>query len=392
MGWAVLYIAFGVVALWLLGEVLLQYKARLRWRLLAFFGFVGVVLGVLMPSVPVIAVGTAAFATGQTFVTLSFRQGFSTGWAIGGKPGASPRRRGAAPGAEEEPGSEAVLEVSHLEQTAAYQPEPLPDDTGQYGVYDRNAEGDPEQREGDAGERAAAQVFDPYEQGTPQEQYAAAGYGDRQGAFGWDGGGHQGTGHTGEQGYGGYGEQDYGGGQDYAAAQGYGGGYGGEQGGYQQPYQDGIEHGYAGGEYGEQYAAYSDPYIGGTSAAQQQSYDPYAPYGYPQEAPGGSAAPGSWESDPQGAGSWGPDGSSIPPYDPQQAQPYDSGAWDTQGHAQQYPADGGYGYGDRQYAPDPAAYQQTPPGGVWVPHQRDPEADQQYPNQDGSGYDYGHRG
>ncbi|MET7317817.1 hypothetical protein ABZX83_21070, partial [Streptomyces thermoviolaceus] len=31
MGWAVLYIAFGVVALWLLGEVLLQYKARLRW-------------------------------------------------------------------------------------------------------------------------------------------------------------------------------------------------------------------------------------------------------------------------------------------------------------------------------------------------------------------------
>ncbi|CAM5566788.1 hypothetical protein SVIOM74S_02521 [Streptomyces violarus] len=29
MGWAVLYIAFGIVALWLLGEVLLQYKARL---------------------------------------------------------------------------------------------------------------------------------------------------------------------------------------------------------------------------------------------------------------------------------------------------------------------------------------------------------------------------
>jgi hypothetical protein len=35
MGWTVLYIAFGIVALWLLGEVLLQYKARLRWRLLA---------------------------------------------------------------------------------------------------------------------------------------------------------------------------------------------------------------------------------------------------------------------------------------------------------------------------------------------------------------------
>lgn len=62
MGWTVLYIAFGVVALWLLGEVLLQYKARLRWRLLAFAGFVGVVAGVLMSNVLVIGVGAAAFA------------------------------------------------------------------------------------------------------------------------------------------------------------------------------------------------------------------------------------------------------------------------------------------------------------------------------------------
>ena len=41
MGYTVLYIAFGIVALWLLGEVLLQYKARLRWRVLAFCGFLG---------------------------------------------------------------------------------------------------------------------------------------------------------------------------------------------------------------------------------------------------------------------------------------------------------------------------------------------------------------
>jgi hypothetical protein len=41
MGYTVLYIAFGVVALWLLGEVLLQDKARLRWRALAFVGFLG---------------------------------------------------------------------------------------------------------------------------------------------------------------------------------------------------------------------------------------------------------------------------------------------------------------------------------------------------------------
>ncbi|HEY9438952.1 MAG TPA: hypothetical protein VIS29_09925, partial [Streptomyces sp.] len=93
MGWTVLYIAFGIVALWLLGEVLLQYKARLRWRLVAFVGFLGVVFGVLIPSVPVIAVGAVAFAVGQTYVTLSFRRGFSTGWAIGGSPGESRRRR-----------------------------------------------------------------------------------------------------------------------------------------------------------------------------------------------------------------------------------------------------------------------------------------------------------
>ncbi|WP_336318394.1 hypothetical protein [Streptomyces lavendofoliae] len=151
MGWTVLYIAFGVVALWLLGEVLLQYKARLRWRLLAFAGFLGVVLGVLLPSVPVIAAGAIAFAIGQTYVTLSFRRGFSTGWAIGGRPGASRRRRAAGAAA-----AGPTLQVSHLayeeqgqeqghEEPAAagasevYAPEPLPDDTGQYGVYDEPA-------------------------------------------------------------------------------------------------------------------------------------------------------------------------------------------------------------------------------------------------------------
>jgi hypothetical protein len=82
MGWTVLYIAFGIVALWLLGEVLLQYKAPLRWRLLAFVGFLGVVAGVLMGSVVVIGLGAAAFAVGQTYVTLSFRRGFSAGWAL----------------------------------------------------------------------------------------------------------------------------------------------------------------------------------------------------------------------------------------------------------------------------------------------------------------------
>ena len=62
MGWTVLYIACGIVALWLLAEVLIQYKARLRWRALAFVGFLTVVVGVVLPSIVVIVLGAIAFA------------------------------------------------------------------------------------------------------------------------------------------------------------------------------------------------------------------------------------------------------------------------------------------------------------------------------------------
>ncbi|MGW0789387.1 hypothetical protein ACWD04_14290 [Streptomyces sp. NPDC002911] len=167
MGWTVLYIAFGIVALWLLGEVLLQYKARLRWRLLAFAGFLGVVLGVLLASVLVIIIGAVAFATGQTYVTLSFRRGFSTGWAIGGSPGESRRRRGA--GRNPKP----TLEVSGLEYegapqqaeaapSAVYAPEPLPDDTGQYGVYTDPAPAGGGDRQDQYGEQQQYAAYDPY--------------------------------------------------------------------------------------------------------------------------------------------------------------------------------------------------------------------------------------
>ncbi|WP_327713549.1 hypothetical protein OG912_26415 [Streptomyces sp. NBC_00464] len=273
MGWTVLYIAFGIVALWLLGEVLLQYKARLRWRLLAFTGFVGVVIGVLMPSVFVIAIGAVAFATGQTYVTLSFRRGFSTGWAIGGSPGESRRRRG---GADREP----TLQVSDLEmeydpETPArpeaapqvgaaevYAPEPLPDDTGQYGIYTDHR---PQQEH----------------QQDQQPQYAAY--------------------------------ADY---TDYSAypAQ-----------GQEPPYAGAGQDTYAGAgqyDYGtdqQQYAAYSDPYIGTTASTPQ-----YGAYG-------------------------------------------NDGSYDSYGGGQQY-ADP-YA-SSQQYAPE------TPPGGVWVPQQREGE---QYP-------------
>ncbi|MFD3663807.1 hypothetical protein ACFWVF_25035 [Streptomyces sp. NPDC058659] len=258
MGWTVLYIAFGVVALWLLGEVLLQYKARLRWRLLAFTGFLGVVLGVLLPSVAVIIAGAVAFAVGQTYVTLSFRRGFSTGWAIGGNPGASRRRKA---GAQTQAGPTLeVTEVSYdavdayapadgeryddataAETTAVYEPQPLPDDTGQYGIY-----------------------------GTGHQD-----------------GGHHGTGH-----------QDSGH-QDSGQGAGYGTGYEQPQQPAYDPYAPAYEQQQPAYDYGapapqQQYAAYSDPYIGpGTDGQQYTSYygDPYAPSYTYDTPPGGVWVP-----------------------------------------------------------------------------------------------------
>ncbi|MER8070773.1 hypothetical protein ABTZ59_21035 [Streptomyces sp. NPDC094034] len=308
MGWTVLYIAFGIVALWLLGEVLLQYKARLRWRLLAFTGFMGVVLGVLIPSIYVIALGAIAFAVGQTYVTLSFRRGFSTGWAIGGSPGASRRRKAGKEQAEER---EPALEVSDLEYeppaydpaqppaydparpaaydpveppapaAAVYEPEPLPDDTGQYGIYDDAAREAPHQQQPHAG--AAAGVGG-HEYGGGYDAYPGYGHGQQQQPTGHDGYVPQDAYHS---------AQDMYPGQDAYAQQ-------------QQQY------GYDVGQH-QQYAAYTDPYTGSVNSGEQ--YGSYDSFGGRQ----------------------------------QYADPY---------------------AGQQQYGGE------TPPGGVWVPQQRDRDGEQ----------------
>ncbi|MFI9830721.1 hypothetical protein ACIHIX_23875 [Streptomyces sp. NPDC051913] len=313
MGWTVLYIAFGVVALWLLGEVLLQYKARLRWRLLAFAGFVGVVFGVLIPSVVVIGLGAIAFAIGQTYVTLSFRRGFEQGWAVnppaalGGLAGGKRRERG-----REEP----TLEVSDLEATdadygdegnyrqntagygdeydrddvftparpaaaaettAVYEPQPMPDDTGSYGIY------------GDTPYPAAAG------DGTyaGQDQYATAAQATDQN-YAYDG-------------YTGYDQQQYG--YDTAGQQ--------------------------------QYAAYSDPYIGtqtygggyDTSYGGQQQYgqqaygqDQYGNATYGGETPAG----GVWVPQQRTDDSYGGE---LPP---EQPYPYQGNGQQGNGYDEQY--------------------------------------------------------
>jgi len=327
MGWTVLYIAFGIVALWLLGEVLLQYKARLRYRLLAFVGFVGVVLGVLMPSVVVIGLGAAAFAVGQTYVTLSFRRGFAEGWALNGRSASgkpakpSKRRRG------EPDHQDPTLEVSDLEATdapayaqddeyageddvftpaqsdrfmppgsgepaaaettAVYEPQPLPEDTGSYGIYSDNAYA----AAGDQSYAGAAQSQD-------QQAYAAAGQPQDQQAYAYDG-------------YSGYDQQQYG-------------------------YDNGQQ----------QYAAYSDPYIGTqtytgasydtTYGGEQQQYMQQQGYGQDQYATG----TGTYGGETPSGGVWVPQqrtdeyGGELPP---EQPYPYQgNGNGNGTGYDEQY--------------------------------------------------------
>ncbi|MYR42209.1 hypothetical protein [Streptomyces sp. SID5910] len=309
MGWTVLYIAFGIVALWLLGEVLLQYKARLRWRLLAFGGFACVVAGVLMSNVLVIGAGAAAFAVGQTYVTLSFRRGFEAGWAVNAPAGlvGSKRRR------PERGRQEPTLEVSGLEAdtglgthedraqgdghsfghddydrddvftparpaetTAVYAPQPMPDDTGSYGVY---------------GDGSGS--------GYGQDQQTAAAQSSDQ-SYAYD--------------YSGYGQQSY----DYDTGQ------------------------------QQQYAAYSDPYIGthtyGGGSYDTGGYDTTGGAQYDQQGYGQgqytAGTPGGYGGETPAGGVWVPQqrtaddpyGGELPP---EQPYPY-QGNGQTQGQSQGY--------------------------------------------------------
>ncbi|GAA2153792.1 hypothetical protein GCM10009760_51900 [Kitasatospora kazusensis] len=90
IGYLLLYAALAVVALWLTAELLLQHRAPLHWRALALAGFLCVVAGMAVNSVPVIGAGAAAFATGQVFVTLAVKKGRAGHWSLRGPDGSLP--------------------------------------------------------------------------------------------------------------------------------------------------------------------------------------------------------------------------------------------------------------------------------------------------------------
>ncbi|MFI0721112.1 hypothetical protein [Streptomyces sp. NPDC021224] len=326
MGFSVLYIAFGIVALWLLGEVLLQYKARLRWRALAFVGFLGVVVGVAARQPLLILAGAITFGIGQAQVTLSHKRGFAAGWALRGGPLAD-RLRGARPAPRGGP----TLQVGPIEEDGfgdtgqvpveggpeqiadpgsaredVYQPMPLHEDSGEYPLYGNQPgyTADPYATRGygygdDTGQGAG---WAP----PPQPEPAAAsyGYGDGQGAT--------------PDGYG------WGGDQAAAAAHGYPeqppgpGGYGYDQG-------PGQQQGHDYGDYGQGYpqqpaAGYGDfPHTTGDwTPKPPPPADPYG-YGYPyqEQYPQAEQQPYIPQQQPYG------EQQAAPPHQPQHSDPYD---------------------------------------------------------------------
>ncbi len=240
------------------------------------------VVGTALPSVVVIGLGIAAFAVGQTFVTLSVRSGFTAGWALGGGPGSSRRRRGASPGPDT-----ASLEVSDLRthdpadtpaEGTAMVPDPV-DDYGQQGYGDQEPAvwGDPGGQETGYG-YLGQDPYGPYGPyggygGYEEETSVFAPAPDQPPAHGDGGHGH----------YGGY--QQYAGYQDHTPV----GGPAGypDHSGHQDPadhtgYQD--QAGYQ--QYQDPYAGYGGRYGDGYGYPQQ----PYQP-GVPETPPGGVWVP-----------------------------------------------------------------------------------------------------
>ncbi|QMU68551.1 hypothetical protein [Streptacidiphilus sp. P02-A3a] len=97
IGLALLYAAFAVVALWLLGELLLQHRAPAHWRGLALLGFLALVAGVHQGSAVIVGGGVLAFGAGQGLVTRSVKRGEGPHWSLRGRDGALPGPLGRVP-------------------------------------------------------------------------------------------------------------------------------------------------------------------------------------------------------------------------------------------------------------------------------------------------------
>ncbi|MBF9071008.1 hypothetical protein [Streptacidiphilus fuscans] len=82
VGLTALYAAFAVVALWLVGELLLQRRAPLPWRGVALLGFLALVGGVVAGSLPLIGAGVLGFGAGQFLASRAVKAGGGPYWVL----------------------------------------------------------------------------------------------------------------------------------------------------------------------------------------------------------------------------------------------------------------------------------------------------------------------
>jgi hypothetical protein len=182
IGLVVLYAAFALVALWLLGELLLQHRAPVHWRALALLGFLGLVAGVHLSQLAVIGVGVPAFASGQLLVTRAVKRGDAEHWSLraadGSLPGALRRLPllGSAFPVPETPEPGEVVPVQQVGEVGPIETvEPAPGAAGaeyapqDYGGYEVQA--DYGQHPYDDYGRPQPEPAYGYEQAQPQPEY-----------------------------------------------------------------------------------------------------------------------------------------------------------------------------------------------------------------------------
>ncbi|MCX5213422.1 hypothetical protein OG689_29850 [Kitasatospora sp. NBC_00240] len=306
IGYLLLYAALAVVALWLVAELLLQNRAPLHWRVVALGGFLGVVAGMAVRSVPVIGAGAMLFAVGQVFVTLSVKRGFRGGWSLRRSDGELPGPLAKVPLLSAATGGEDVAEPVVVQQvgeigaveadisdfeTAAYQAVPFDADSDSYDGVGSGVRQRPQADPQPAG-------FEP--------QAVDGVYADTSAYYGQQSGYQQGAGY--EQQTPGYEQQGY---QQQAQP-----GWDGQQQWRQQP---------AFG-YDQGYGYQQDPYAAQTGQQQWQQQTPgYEQQGYQQQAQPGWDGQQQWQQPVDG----------VPPQ-PQQQPGYDQhGVWQQQGTWQQ---------------------------------------------------------
>ena len=295
IGLALLYLAFAVVALWLLGELLVQHRAPAHWRALALLGFLGLVAGVHQGSAAIVAVGVLAFGAGQGMVTRSVKRGDGPHWSLRGPDGGLPGPLGRVPLVAQVFPAEGIPEaavaadparrvgtVGPIEDEAA-EPVPAQPESAAEFVESQPYDGEPEYDGGLPGARIPQQTTQPYPQeyAYPYQAAEAVPPGFAQPA-GYDAGQYQ---------------------QEYAA-----------QYAQQQPYaqQEYAQQPYAQQEYGQQEYA-------------QQPYPQSEPGGYyGDSAPGYGYEPAAQPQPQQGYYQQpAPDDYDAVGYDPQGTYQYD---------------------------------------------------------------------